>query len=83
MYTMNLKKLTILVLFFSFELAFAQKSETIRVTHFPGNTLVNGKSVFVARDYIPLSTTNLNCFSFLDVAVYVKASGYEEKPYQF
>lgn len=79
---MKLKLLTIAFLLSSL-LALSQKSTTIKVTHFPGNTLVKGKSEFVAPKYIPLSTTNTGCFSFLDVAVYVKASGYKEKPYQF
>lgn len=78
-------KLKLLMMFFllSSFLAFSQKSATIKVTHFPGNTLVKGKSKFVAPNYIRLSTTNMNCFSFLDVAMYVKASGDKEKPYTF
>lgn len=74
---------TILCLFLCSFLSFAQKSATIKVTHFPGNTTVKGESKFIAPDYIKLSTTNLNCFKFLEVNVYVKASKYEPAPYKF
>ena len=80
---MKFKILFTFFLSFSSTIAFAQKSATIKVTHFPGNTLVNGQSKFVAPNYIRVSTTNLNCFSFLDVAVYVKASGDKDKPYRY
>ncbi len=80
---MKSKIFFVLFLAFSLTKAFAQKSATIKVTHFPGNTLVNGQSKFVAPNYIRVSTTNLNCFPFLDVAVYVKASGDKDKPYRY
>lgn len=80
---MNLKKILFVVLILNSITTFSQKSATIKVTHLPANTMVEGKSVFVAENYIRVATTSLNCFNFLDVKVYVKASGYKDKPYKY
>ena len=80
---MNLKNLPLLFVFMNAIAIFSQKSASVKITHFPANTLVNGQSKFVTPNYIKLATTNLNCFSFLDVDVYVRASGDKEKPYRY
>ena len=78
-----MKKIIYLILILVATAIYAQKSGSIRVTHFPANTLVDGVSKFVAPNYIRVSTTNLNCFSFLDVDVFVKANNDQDNPYEY
>jgi hypothetical protein len=80
---MNLRNLLSALVLMTTAIAYAQEETTVRVTHFPGNTLVDGVSKFVAPEYIRLQTTGQNCFDFLDVAVYVRASGEKANPYKF
>ncbi|PPK94895.1 hypothetical protein LY01_01648 [Nonlabens xylanidelens] len=80
---MNLKKLLLLTILITSLQIYGQTSTNVKVTHFPGNTLVDGVSTFVAPKYIRLSTNGQNCFNFLDVQVYVRASSDKQKPYKF
>ncbi|MGB3590290.1 MAG: hypothetical protein WBA16_01260 [Nonlabens sp.] len=80
---MKIRLISLLIASLYFYTTNAQESTTVKVTHFPGNTLVDGKSKFVLPKYKVLSTTGQNCFNFLQVTVSVRASNYEPAPYAF
>jgi hypothetical protein len=53
-----------------------QTSVTVKVTHKPSNTIVDGKSVFVLPNWKEVLTDrggNPDCFKFLEVRTYAKA----------
>ncbi len=76
---MKLKKILSVIFVLGCLSVYSQKSTTIKTLYIPGGT--NGE--FRATEWIPIQTSNLNCFQFLNVTVYVKYSGYEDKPYRY
>lgn len=61
---------------------FCQTSTSIKVTHLPSKSIINGESIYNIPNWIPVSTTSSNCFNFLKFTVYVKAKSKHDLNYK-
>ncbi|MBU2928871.1 hypothetical protein [Winogradskyella psychrotolerans] len=74
---MSFKNLIITLFLITAFNVYGQQSATINITHIPGKTLKDGKSVWDIPKWQQTSTSTLSCFSFLTIRVYEKSSGDE------
>ncbi len=70
----SMKRLLILIILFCSLSLFSQESTSVKVLYAVGKKMVNGKSVLdlPSDRWTFLQTTNLKCFKFLEIKIYVK-----------